>query len=305
MHKVDVADLDCIYLSYDEPKKEEIWVKIQNLVPWAKRVDGVKGSDAAHKACADASDTDRFVLIDGDNIPYAKFFDETMAIPDELNDCVFRWKARNVINGLMYGNGGLSCWTKDFVYNMRTHENSDGADENEVEFCFDPKYLAMQNVYSDTHPNGSAFHSWRAGFREGVKMCLERGTKPSLEEFEKKTFHRNFDHLLIWQCIGRDESFGLDAMMGARFGTYLTMIEDWDHTEVQDFDEIERIYKNEYNPLHMEHITQTLKKRLGLKIEEFTDVQSTWFKHFYIQSYFHSDIMTLEKEILKMSSPWW
>jgi hypothetical protein len=60
---IDVADLDCIYLSYDEPKKEEIWVKIQNLVPWAKRVDGVKGSDAAHKACADLSETDRFILM--------------------------------------------------------------------------------------------------------------------------------------------------------------------------------------------------------------------------------------------------
>jgi hypothetical protein len=61
---VDVADLDCIYLTYDEPQKEEFWIRIQNMVPWAKRVDGVKGSDAAHKAAADASDTARFVLID-------------------------------------------------------------------------------------------------------------------------------------------------------------------------------------------------------------------------------------------------
>ena len=37
---VDVADLDCIYLSYDEPQKEEFWLKIKNMVPWAKRVDG-------------------------------------------------------------------------------------------------------------------------------------------------------------------------------------------------------------------------------------------------------------------------
>ena len=53
---VDVADLDCIYLSYDEPQKEEFWLKIKNMVPWAKRVDGVKGSDAAHKAAGAASD---------------------------------------------------------------------------------------------------------------------------------------------------------------------------------------------------------------------------------------------------------
>ncbi len=66
MNKVDIADLDCIYLSYDEPQREEFWIKIRNMVPWARRVDGVLGSDAAHKAAAQASSTDRFILIDGD-----------------------------------------------------------------------------------------------------------------------------------------------------------------------------------------------------------------------------------------------
>ena len=61
---VDIADLDCIFLTYDEPKKEEFWIRIQNMVPWATRVDGVKGSDSAHKAAAAASSTERFVLID-------------------------------------------------------------------------------------------------------------------------------------------------------------------------------------------------------------------------------------------------
>ena len=28
-----MSDLDCIYPGYDEPKKEEFWVKIQNMVP--------------------------------------------------------------------------------------------------------------------------------------------------------------------------------------------------------------------------------------------------------------------------------
>ena len=41
LNQIDIADLDCIYLSYDEPQKEEFWVKIKNMVPWAQRVDGV------------------------------------------------------------------------------------------------------------------------------------------------------------------------------------------------------------------------------------------------------------------------
>ena len=128
MTKIDIADLDCIYLSYDEPQKEEFWVRIRNLVPWAKRVDGIKGSDAAHKAAANASDTERFILIDGDNLPDEKFFNLTLAFPDESwEQAVFRWRARNHVNGLMYGNGGLSSWTRRFVQNMKTHENTDGA----------------------------------------------------------------------------------------------------------------------------------------------------------------------------------
>lgn len=227
---IDIAELDCVYLSYDEPNKEENWVKIKNMVPWAARVDGVKGSDAAHKAAADVSMTDRFILIDGDNIPDDKFFNLTLTLDDTNKDCVFRWRARNHINGLMYGNGGLSCWTKEFVYSMKTHENSDGATENDVEFCFYPNYIAMHDCYSTTYPNASPFQAWRAGFREGVKMCLNKGARPTIAEFKDRVHHRNLDHLTIWHNIGRDVENGIWAMLGARMGTYMTMITpEWDY----------------------------------------------------------------------------
>jgi len=303
MTKVDVADLDCIYLSYDEPKKEEFWVKIQNIIPWAKRVDGVQGSDAAHKAAAKASDTERFVLIDGDNMPYPEFFDITLDIKEEHEDCVFRWRAINVVNGLMYGNGGLSCWTRDFVNNMKTHENSDGADENEVEFCFDPKYLPMNNVYSTTHPNGSAFHAWRAGFREGVKMCLQKGTKPSLVEFNEMVHKSNFDRLSIWHNIGQDVDFGDSCIAGARYGTYRTMLTDWDYTEVQDFYHLGEIY-SEWKGVDQTNINNLLQTRLGLHISEFTSEQSKFFKKHYSNTYIPAQPMTLEIEMLKKVEGW-
>ena len=203
--KIDIADLDCIYLSYDEPQKEEFWVRIRNMVPWAKRVDGVRGSDAAHKAAAAASDTERFILIDGDNLPDEAFFNLTLDFADESwENAVFRWRARNHVNGLMYGNGGLSSWTKTFVSKMKTHENTDGRDETQVEFCFDPLYWPMHDCYSITYPNGSARHAWRAGFREGVKMCLDRGRRPTVSEFKDLVQKRNLDHLTIWHNIGDD-----------------------------------------------------------------------------------------------------
>lgn len=283
---VDVADLDCIYLSYDEPKKEEFWIKIQNMVPWAKRVDGVKGSDAAHKAAADASDTERFILIDGDNLPNPEFFNLQLHLDDSNRTKVFRWKARNEINGLQYGNGGMSCWTKEFVYNMRTHEASDGSAANDVEFCFYPDYWAMHDCYSTTYPNQSPFQAWRAGFREGVKMCLDRGVKPSVEEFNERVHSRNYDHLCIWQTVGADVENGFWAIFGARLGTRMTMLEDWDYRRVQDFEYLANLWNDfvETGDTAIDHcktLGAELRQRLALPIVDMDPEESRFFKHHY------------------------
>lgn len=294
---IDVADLDVIFLTYDEPKKEEYWIKIQNMVPWAKRVDGVKGSDAAHKAAADVSDTERFILIDGDNIPDPEFFNHQMALGDHNRDCVFRWRARNHINGLMYGNGGLSSWTKHFVRTMRTHEISDGSTDTLVEFCFDPKYWAMADCYSTTYPNGSPFQAWRAGFREGVKMCLDRGAKPTLENFEKNMNARNYDNLCIWQTVGMDVDNGAAAIYGARLGTYYTMLTDWDYTEVQDFDKLAALWqrhKDDDLTTVLFSLGETLRTRLGLPITEMDAENSKFFKQHYMKQFVNKGILVRE-----------
>ena len=295
---IDIADLDCIYLTYDEPQREEFWIKIQNTVPWAKRVDGVKGSDAAHKAAADASDTDRFVLIDGDNLPDPEFFNLQLTLNDTNRDCVFRWRARNIINALMYGNGGMSCWTKEFVYKMRTHEASDGSAENDVEFCFYPNYWAMNDCYSTTYPNATPFQAWRAGFREGVKMCLDRGKKPSIQDFESRVHSRNYDNLCIWQSVGIDADQGAWAIAGARMGTYRTMLSDWDYRLVQDFDELAKIWDTVKSTDPAEIIQRydhPLRTQLGLPITMLNSEQSKFFKHHYRSQYQNRGPMAREQ----------
>jgi hypothetical protein len=294
---VDIADLDCIFLTYDEPRKDEFWLKVKNMVPWAKRVDGVKGSDAAHKAAAAASDTDRFVLVDGDNIPDAEFFNLQLELDDTNRDCVFRWRARNVVNGLMYGNGGISCWTRDFVNTMRTHEATDGRAETQVEFCFDPRYWAMHDCYSTTHPNQTPFQAWRAGFREGVKMCLDRGSRPSLSDFKQRVHSRNLDNLTIWQSVGADDNNGFWAIYGARVGTSLTMLSNWDYTQVQDFDELERIWAV-YQTHGSEECTDVgdkLRKQLDLNIVDLDPEPSAFFKQHYKSNFVNKGIMTRDQ----------
>jgi hypothetical protein len=306
--KIDVADLDCIYLSYDEPRKEEFWVKIRNMVPWSKRVDGVKGSDAAHKAAADASETERFILIDGDNIPDDKFFNLTLDLekPDYVN-AVFRWRAKNYINGLMYGNGGLSSWTREHVWNMRTHEATDGKTETEVEFCFHPLYWAMHDCYSTTYPNGSPKHAWRAGFREGVKMCLSKGARPSLSEFRDSVHRRNLDHLTIWHNVGLDTDQGAWAIAGARMGTYKTMLTDWDYRDVQSFDALEQLWESIKSIDPGELIVQyqdQLQTQLDLPMNILLPKESDFFKYHYRSNWHNQGVMVREIDVIRHQEGW-
>ena len=304
MNLIDIADLDCVFLTYDEPNAEENWVKIKNMVPWARRVAGVKGSDAAHKAAADASGTDRFILIDGDNLPDDKFFNLTLEV-DEV--CVYRWRARNHINGLMYGNGGLSCWTREFVRNMRTHENTDGTAENDVEFCFYPNYITMHDCYSTTYPNGSPFQAWRAGFREGVKMCLNKGAKPGLTEFKNRVHHRNLDHLTIWHNVGRDVENGIWAIAGARMGTYMTMLTPWDYKLVQDFSALEDLWetvKNSEPEILAGRIAEDLAAQLDLPINMMLEKESEFFKRHYRSNWHNRGVMIREMDVIRSQEGW-
>ena len=308
MKQIDIADLDVVFLTFDEPKKEEYWAIIRNMVPWAQRVDGVRGSDAAHKAAAAASATERFILIDGDNMPDAKFFNQTLEFPTEdYESAVFRWRARNAINGLMYGNGGLSSWTKTFVNSMRTHEATDGRTETQVEFCFDPLYWAMHDCYSTTYPNGSAFHAWRAGFREGVKMCLNRGAKPTLEQFRDRVHQRNLDHLTIWHNIGADVDHGYWSMAGARQGTYMTMLTNWDHTQVQNFDALAELWTTVESSdprLLAGRVAEDLDQQLDLPMAMLEAEQSKFFKHHYRSNWHNAGIMVREIDVIRAQEGW-
>jgi len=308
MKQIDIADLDCIYLSYDEPQKEEFWVKIRNMVPWAQRVDGVKGSDAAHKAAAAASGTERFILIDGDNLPDESFFNLTLELKDEqYEQAVFRWRARNNINGLMYGNGGMSSWTRTFVNSMQTHENTDGRDETVVEFCFDPLYWAMHDCYSTTYPDGSARHAWRAGFREGVKMCLNKGSKPTTAEFKNRVHQRNLDHLTIWHNVGADVDYGLWAIAGARMGTYMTMLTEWDYRLVQSFDALEELWSTvvDQDPeLLANRIAEDLATQLDLPMMTLFAEQSQFFKHHYRSNWHNQGVMVREIDVIRQQEGW-
>ena len=142
--KIRVTDLDFVYISYTEPNKEENWADLKNKVPWAKRVDGVKGFDSAHKAAAEMAETDFFISVDGDNIIDERFLLQTLDFEKTDRKAVHRWRAKNIINNLVYGNGGLVGWDKETCLNMHTHENA--KTENAEMFPLLPFFLGFSGI---------------------------------------------------------------------------------------------------------------------------------------------------------------
>ena len=245
------VELDVVFLSYDEPNADLHYADLCNKVPWAKRVHGVKGSDEAHKEAARQSETDWVITVDADNIVDNRFFNIDFD-PTKKEIQVYSWLARNKINGLLYGNGGLKIWRKDFILNMKTHEASD-SDRAQVDFCWENGYQQFKECYSETVITGSPFQAWRAGFREGVKMTLFDGVKVPPDEIKERIWWHNLHRLKIWSTVGAHEENGLYAVYGARLGQWMTNCTEWNYVDVRDFEILKNIYNENVNHSNLEH----------------------------------------------------
>jgi hypothetical protein len=288
MSIIKIIEQDIIFLSYDEPNAEKNYADLLAKVPWAKRVHGVKGSDAAHKACAAQSETEYFVTVDADNIVDPRFLEVEVDI-DALGltpDHVFSWCGRVHVNGLEYGNGGLKMWTRKFVNEMKTHENSDPTDvRGLVEFCFDDKYYQFNENYSESFTNATPFQAWRAGFREGVKMSLDQGAKViDLHGIWWQNYHR----LLIWCSVGADVENGIYSILGAREGAAMTNCTDWDYANVRDFDWLTSYWNDHYSNATEEEKTHQinfygneLREKCKIEIANLDSAGSKFFKTVY------------------------
>jgi hypothetical protein len=261
------VELDIVFLSYDEPNADLHYADLCNKVPWAKRVHGIKGSDEAHKEAARQSETDWVVTIDADNIVDTKFFN-TEFDSDQKNLQVVSWLARNRINGLRYGNGGLKIWRKDFILNMKTHEASNN-ERAQVDFCWEQGYQQFKECYSETVITGSPFQAWRAGFREGVKMTLLDGVRVPPDEIRERVWWHNLHRLRMWSTVGSHEENGIYAVYGARLGTWLANCTKWNYVEVRDFEILKDIwnqYGRPYEKVNQEGLVEEIKL-LGEKIK--------------------------------------
>lgn len=284
----NLNDLDLVFLSYDE-QQEDNWYRVKQYKPTAKRIHAVTGFDRAHKLCAEASDTDRFIIVDGDNWLHDGLLDGTLSnisIDDTgVETACFSFSSVNAINGLSYGNGGVKVWNKNTLLTTATHESA-----NSTDFCWDIPYYQDSRILSTTIQNNIPMNAWRAGFREAVKMTYDNGKpRQSLVSTWHLIHDKNLSRLHVWLAVGRDVVNGVWAMLGARQALYELMEGSIDHMLINDYRWFTQKWEttckdmNRYGPDTSAHFyREHLQNLYNFYVPELDPKQSKWFKQTYI-----------------------
>ncbi len=194
---------DIVFISYQEPNAEKNFKKIKERFPLVKRVHGVKGIHQAHIAAAKKCMTNMFWIVDGDAVILDEFnFDHV--VPDHQLDHVHVWRAKNSVNGLVYGYGGVKLFPRILTINMDTSKP-------DMTTSISGKFKAMPETSNLTVFNTDPFNAWKSAFRE----CVKLSSKVIDRQKDKETDRR----LKIWETKGIRSDFGEYCIRGAIEGT--------------------------------------------------------------------------------------
>lgn len=195
---------DIFFISYDEPNADDNWQLLTDRFPLAKRVHGIKGILNAHQVCARQCMTKMFYVVDGDS-EVLESFKFSHIPPDHQQGFIHVWRARNAVNGLVYGYGGIKLLSVDRVLNMP-------AMATDMTTALSNQFMIMQELASITHFNTSPFNAWRAAFRECTKL--------SSKSIERQKTQETNDRLAVWKTMGENKPFGKYAIDGAHAGEH-------------------------------------------------------------------------------------
>ena len=289
--KINLRDFPVVFLSYDEPNCEENWQRLQQLIPTALRVHGVKGSDAAHKACAlEAGSADRFWTVDGDNwlLSDARYYEQIIAKDLDTGTEIYSHCAKNPVTGLIYGNGGLKLWPRPVVEQMKTHEACLTDDPGAaIDFCWKLDYVLMPTVLSETRSADTAEQAWRSAFRESVKLVQIAGSPAtSIDNWRDYQAEINQHRLAVWLMVGMDHKNGIWSILGARQAQNWIWKQNGDWRSIENFDFLDQLWEQQAENLTESQCLDEIKtlgswlddQGMPVKPDPLTKDHSRWFK---------------------------
>jgi hypothetical protein len=128
-----------------------------------------------------------------------------------------------------------------------------------------------------------------------------------VDQFKETVSSRNLDNLTIWHNIGADVENGMWAIYGARLGTYMTMLTEWDHANVQWFDNYITLWEEHAHrdpETEATAIGEVLYDKLDLPMCIHTSEQSKFFKRHYGADKYNRGPLVTEMEVIRQIQGW-
>jgi hypothetical protein len=208
-----------IYFLYnDETNAEENLARLHVKASHALAVKSIGTIFESHKHIASLCQDDRFYVVDADCWIVDSFnFDKQIELKPK-SVAVFR--AKNPINGLVYGHGGIKLFSKDCF-------SAERLDRPDMTTTLADHYIKLNILASEHRFNYNAYATWRTAFREAVK--LSAGVNKNNNDTETK------ERLTMWCEAGIETELGYFAIQGARHGVAYAKSPDVDFNLVNNF----------------------------------------------------------------------
>lgn len=195
---------DIVFISYNESNAEDNWQRLNQKVPRAKRLHGIKGIHQAHIIASHMVLSELFYCVDGDAI-VDDAFDFNYVVQDDRKDHVHVFRAENPVNGLIYGYGAVKLLPTGDVRGLVDKEF-----KTDMTTSINRRYQVVHQVSNVTAFNTDEFNTWRSAFRE----CAKLSSKIIPGQVDDETAKR----LETWCTVGEDRPHGKWCIYGALDG---------------------------------------------------------------------------------------
>jgi hypothetical protein len=189
------------FLHNGEDNMMENWNRLCQKTDTAVPVRAPGTIFESHKHIASMCPEDKFYVVDGDCWIVDSFnFDKVIDLKPK-SVAVFR--AKNPVNGLVYGHGGIKLFSKDCF-------SAERLDRPDMTTTLADTYIKVNILASEHRFNYNPYATWRTAFREAVK--LSAGINKNNNDQE------SLDRLNMWLNAGIESKHGYFSIHGARAG---------------------------------------------------------------------------------------
>jgi hypothetical protein len=204
---------DIVFVSYGETNADKNWHTLKKIRPHAKRVENIRGISNAYLTAAQIAQTPHFYLIDADNELLPDFTFNFQPFGDYKT---FIFRAKNPVNNLEYGYGGIKLYHRESLINYQPlNSNLKSYDlMSTFDFPAPNPIKFLPDVASITLFNCSTYDAWKSAFRECCKLTTLGHHFGLADEYIVLDKQR----LDIWTSIGSDKPYGEWVLAGAREG---------------------------------------------------------------------------------------